>query len=410
VVIIGAGIVGLACAERLLAHGMKVTVVDRAPHGDKCSWGNAGGIAVTEILPAAIPGLIWKIPGWLLDPVGPLFINFAHALRMLPWLAAFLRSGRPEQIKEIAAALTALNALVYDDLVPLIDRIGLACDLNRVGAITVYSDRRACEKDAAEWDLRREHGIAWSLLSASQLREMEPELSDRFKAGVLTPAWSHVADPKRIVCRLLRHVTQQGATILADEAVGFETGGDELAAVQLSGQGRLAADAVVIAAGAWSAGLAARLGERVLLESERGYNTTVDSDGIAIGHEIIFAEQKFVITPLERRLRVGGAAEFTGLTARPNFARSQALMLLARRAVPKLAARLGSEWMGQQPTTPDNLPVIGRATRIRNAIYAFGHGHLGLTQAASTARLVAELLRFAPTSIDLRPFAASRFT
>ncbi|RVA19124.1 FAD-dependent oxidoreductase, partial [Mesorhizobium sp. M7D.F.Ca.US.004.03.1.1] len=184
VVVIGAGIVGLACAERLLGLGMRVTVVDRTPEGEKCSWGNAGGIAVTEVVPASVPGLVWKVPGWLMDPVGPLFVNWAHAPSMLPWLIAFLKAGRIGEVRRIAGALSALNALVYDDLVPLMDRIGLAGDLKRVGAITVYSTRQAFNADATEWALRRDHGIKWSVLSATELRDREPDLSDRFETGI----------------------------------------------------------------------------------------------------------------------------------------------------------------------------------------------------------------------------------
>jgi D-amino-acid dehydrogenase len=171
----------------------------------------------------------------------------------------------------------------------------------------------------------------------------------------------------------------------------------------------LVADKAVNAAGAWSGILARRIGDRVLLESERGYNATLPTPGVEIERQLIFAERKFVATPLSCGLRIGGAAEFGGLEAAPNFKRSQALVALAQRYLPKLDTRGATNWAGHRPTTPDGLPVIGYSTAQPNVIHAFGHGHLGLTQAATTGRLVAELAFQQPATIDLTPFAISRF-
>jgi D-amino-acid dehydrogenase len=167
---------------------------------------------------------------------------------------------------------------------------------------------------------------------------------------------------------------------------------------------------VVLAAGAWSKPLAASIGDRVLLESERGYNTTLPTPGISVTRELIFAERKFVATPLATGLRIGGAAEFGGLTSRPNFKRSETLVKLAKRYLPDFDSDQGIQWSGHRPATPDSLPVIGRSPNNRNVIHAFGHGHLGLTQAATTGRLVADLIDNKPASLDLTPYRIERFT
>jgi D-amino-acid dehydrogenase len=409
VVVVGAGIIGLACARRLQKGGALVTVVDPAPGGDKCSFGNAGGIAVTEIVPASVPGLIWKVPGWLIDPLGPLSIRWRHSLQMIPWLSAFLEAGSKSEVRRIAGILASLNALVYDDLIPMLSDLHLSADLHRVGAIVLYSTKAAFERDISEWNLRSEFGIDWEILSPEELSRLEPDLSPTFQVGVFLPAWSHVASPKRIVDRLQRQLVTQGASFRIGKVLEFELAANSATAAITENGERLPADAFIIAAGAWSGYLAETLGDRVLLQSERGYNTTVAVSATRVWHELIFAEHKFVITPLEEGLRIGGAAEFAGFKSLPNFKRSRALLSLARQAMPKIPLEGGTVWMGNRPATPDSLPVIGASGDAQNVYYAFGHGHLGLTQAASTARLIEELVLGQATSVDLGPFSAKRF-
>lgn len=393
--IIGAGIVGLACAHWLTEDGHQVTIIDRDPRGDKCSWGNAGGIAVTEVAPASMPGLIWRVPGWLADPLGPLSLRPAHALAMLPWLRRFLAAGRPDRVAAIATALAALNGRVHDDWLPMLAATGLSHALRRVGALTVYETRAGFEHDRAEWDLRRRHGIVCQELTGEAARDMEPALGAIVAHGVFTPAWSQVSDPKVIWAGVFDSLLARGVAFEKREVVD-PTGGT-------------AFDTTVIAAGAWSARLAARIGDHASLESERGYNTTLPSPGITLTRQITFGEHKFIAAPLTCGVRVGGAAEFAGLDAAPNFARSAALLTLARRYLPALSAEGGTVWMGNRPTTPDSLPVIGRSPRRSDVIYAFGHGHLGLTQSATTGRLVADILAGRDSGLDMAPFSIGRW-
>ena len=401
--VIGAGIVGLSVAYHLVLDGAPVEIIDRDPAGDKASFGNAGGIAVTEVVPASVPGLAWKVPGWLLNPLGPLAVRPGHALRLLPWLWRFAQAGRPAEMERIAAALAALNARIYDDLEPMLARTGLAGELSRPGALTVYESRAAYERDAGEWALKRRHGIEATFFERSEVLAMEPALGPRAVCGVFTPQWGHVSDPKRLVDRLRHWLLQQGVTITAGEVIGIEDG-----RVQLR-NGTVSASNLVVAAGAWSGRLARQLGDRVLIESERGYNTTIPAPGVTLNREIIFAERKFVATPLACGLRIGGAAEFGGLAAPANYKRSRMLAKLAGLYLPDLMTEGGTEWAGHRPTTPDSLPVIGPSRRDPSVIYAFGHGHLGLTQAATTGRLVAHLIAGRPPPIDLAPYGIGRF-
>ncbi len=404
----GAGIVGLAAAYHLLKEGAQVTVVDRDADGDKCSFGNAGGIAVTEVMPAAAPGVLWRVFGWMLDPLGPLAVRPAHAFKLLPWLARFARVSTPREVERIANAIAAINRRVYDDLLPMLAETGLTPELHRTGALNVYESEKGYLLDAEELACKRAHGIVVQELTAAEARQMEPALGPLVHRAVFTPQWSHVNDPKRLVQGIREWLLSRGVIIKKGEVRNIAPGSTTPLAIEANGES-IAVDRVVVAAGAWSAILARRLGDRVLLESERGYNMTIPDSGIALRQQLIFAERKFVATPLTCGLRIGGAAEFGGLNAEPNYKRSSVLVELARLYLPGLRTEGGKSWAGHRPTTPDSLPVIGPSMHQPNVFYAFGHGHLGLTQSATTGRLVSELVFRRPASIDLAPYGIERF-
>jgi D-amino-acid dehydrogenase len=408
-VVVGAGIVGLATAFHLASDGLSVTIVDRDPAGDKASFGNAAGIAVTEVVPASVPGLALKVPRWLLDPLGPLAVRPAHMVRLLPWLLAFSRAGRPQEVERIGTALAALNERVYTDLLPMLEACGLSSEIHRRGALTVYETDRAFRADAAEWTFKRRFGIEVQDLSGDEARDLEPALGPIVSKAVFTPQWSHINDPKRLA-DVLRGwlVAHRGVRVISGDITRIEAT-ETRATLHASDGGLFSGDIAVVAAGAWSRHLARTIGDNALLESERGYNTTLPQPGLALSREVIFAERKFVATPLSIGLRIGGAAEFGGLQAAPNYKRSDALVRLASLYFPTLQTEGGTRWAGHRPTTPDSLPVIGRARRHANVIYAFGHGHLGLTQAATTGKLVADLVASRRDTIDLRPYSINRF-
>jgi D-amino-acid dehydrogenase len=165
---------------------------------------------------------------------------------------------------------------------------------------------------------------------------------------------------------------------------------------------------LVVAAGAWSHLLARQLGDKIPLETERGYNTTLPADAFDVKRQLVFPGHGFVVTPLATGLRIGGAVELGGLKRPPNYARSKAMLEKARRFLPGLKTEGGREWMGYRPSLPDSLPVIGRS-RAPNVFYAFGHGHLGKTQAAGTARLIRDLVCGETPALDLGPFSPQRF-
>ncbi|MGF1525656.1 MAG: NAD(P)/FAD-dependent oxidoreductase [Candidatus Competibacterales bacterium] len=409
IAVIGAGIVGLSCAFYLREAGAAVTVVDPDPAGDKASFGNAAGLAVTECVPACLPGQLFKVPRWLLDPLGPLFIAPRHAPRLTPWLWAFLRASRPGRVEAISQALACLNDRVYADYAPLLEAVDYHGHIHRQGAVVAYGSRGAFEADALEWELKARRGVQFETLDAHQLRKLEPSLSKAKTFGVYQPAWSPIDDPRDLLLRLGRFLEDRQVAFWHQRAVNIDAKAGRSPRILLANGDIQGFDHVVVAAGAWSKALAHSLGDRCLLESERGYNTTLPHPGVNLRHEVVFAEEKFVATPMALGLRIGGAAEFAGLTAPANYRRSDALLRLAHRFVDGLDDRGGQPWMGHRPTTPDSLPVIGPSPTAPGVCYAFGHSHLGLTQGPTTGRLVADHVMGHPNHFDLDPYSIARF-
>lgn len=407
VIVIGAGVIGFSAALMAQARGLSVTVVDREGPAAGASAGNAGAFAFTDILPLASPGILRKAPKWLLDPLGPLSIPPAYALKIAPWLYRFWRACSPGAVAASTTAQTALMDLSRAELEPFLATTGTLGMLRKDGNLQVYESEAEFRASLPGWQARKAHGIEFRHMAAEEMAALQPGLSPRFTHGTFTPGWFSIADPKDYVLALAERFRAQGGTILRTEVVGLSPQGTEVY-VQTHGE-TLKADQVVLAAGAFSHRLAANLGERIPLETERGYNTTLPPDALDLRCQITFGGHGFVISRLSSGIRVGGAVELGGLNLPPNYKRSEAMLRKAKDFLPGLKTDGGTQWMGFRPSLPDSLPAIGRAKASPRVVYAFGHGHLGLTQSAGTARLVADLLTGAPAALDLKPFSPQRF-
>lgn len=406
--IIGAGIVGLATAATLQARGHQVTLIERNEPGSGASRGNASGIAWTDVAPLASPGVWRKAPGWLLDPLGPLTIRPSYAPAILPWMLRFMAASRPAAFKRSVAAIAALNA----EALPAWERLwadtGTGGRLRAEGCLDVFDKPGEVARARAGWQLQRDHGIEVRELSAAEIREMEPDLGPSVAGGAFIPGWAHLDDPHAMCLDLERVVRERGGQILRGDVVSI-VGTDGGARLRMREGPVLHADKLVIACGAWSKRLASSLGEDVPLDTERGYNITVPEPGVAFRRFVMLAGYGFVMSPIARGLRIGGMVEFAGLTAPPNWARVDALVSRAKRVAPALSVDGGERWMGFRPSLPDSLPVISQSRRAAHVFYAFGHAHHGLTQAAATGELVADMISGKDPAVDLAPYAVDRF-
>lgn len=407
IVIVGAGIVGVAAAAYLAEAGHVVTVIDRTGVVEETSAGNAAALAFTEVLPLAQKGVWRKLPGWMVDPLGPLSIPPSYLPKLLPWLARFALAGNPLRHDAAVAAQVALMRLAEREWTALIGRAGLNAHVIEKGCLELYDSAASFRAARAGYDLRERHGIAFRHLARNELAEFQPGLSPHFAAGTFVPEWKNVDDPQIFGKALWDHAARLGARFARATATALVAG--ERPAVRLSDGRLLLADRVVLAAGAFSHRLAATLGDKLPLEAERGYNTTLPADAFDARLQLVFADHGFVVTPLSTGLRIGGAVELGGVDAPPNYARSRAMLEKTRRFLPGLKADGGREWMGWRPSFPDSLPAIGASKATPRILYACGHGHLGLTQAAATGRLIRELVSGDHPSIDLTPYDPHRF-
>jgi D-amino-acid dehydrogenase len=408
VIVIGAGVVGLSAAIAAVASGLSVTVLDREGPAAGASAGNAGAFAFTDILPLASPGILKKAPKWLLDPLGPLTVPPAYALKIAPWMFRFWRACQPARVAHSTAAQTALMDLSKAELEPFLGATGTAPMLRKEGNLQVYEGEAEFKASLAGWKARADHGIEFRHLDAADIAEIQPGLAARFTHATFTPGWYSIADPKLYTLALADHFRTIGGVIERAEVIALKPVDGAVEILSADGRARRAAQ-VVLSAGAFSHRVARTLGESIPLETERGYNTTLPADAFDLRTQITFGGHGFVVTRLSTGIRVGGAVELGGLDLPPNFRRSEAMLKKAQAFLPGLKPEGGVRWMGFRPSLPDSLPAIGRARATPRVIFAFGHGHLGLTQSAGTARIVADLLTGRTPAIDIAPFSPQRF-
>lgn len=407
-VVVGAGIVGAAIAEQLQHRGQRVLLLDRQPPGEGCSAGNAGHFATDVVLPLANLQTIMSLPKMLLDPLGPLALRWSYLPRMLPWLARFARAALPANARASAQTLRALNSRSIESFDRLLARTSLESLMVKRGALTLYETQAGRQKHRATVELLRNYGVQIEELDTSALRELEPALAQSLAGGLYFPNTAHTVNPLRLVRELARVFRERGGEWMQGEVrhIAPQPGGE--VRVQLA-EGSLSARQVVIAAGAWSKPLAAQLGCRVPLDTERGYHLMLAQPGVELKRPAVSFERSFVMTPMEEGMRLAGTVELAGLEAPPNYARADILYRHARHLLPGLQLGEPKRWMGFRPSLPDSLPVISPAPSHENVYFAFGHQHLGLTQAAVTAEIIGDLMAGRKPALDIGNLAIDRF-
>ncbi|MBY5549831.1 FAD-binding oxidoreductase [Rhizobium leguminosarum] len=412
VAVVGAGLVGLCTALWLQRMGHRVIIIDPAPplgdasYRQACSYGNACTFAPHGVVPVATPGVIWRVPGMLLNPLGPLAIVWRYLPQLVPWLRAFLASSTKAEVERIAGTLAALLSHADAAWQPLVTQAGAEGLKRHDGCLYLYKSEAQFRAADAENALRERHGVAMDQLDRADIQGMEPNLAPLYHKGVLFRDAYVFSSPRQLAFALAEAVINGGGEIVRAEVSAIEP---RYNSIRLRiGDKQIPADHAVVAAGAHSRKLTASIGDRVLLDTERGYHVLFPQAGNLLSGPVCYPEHGFYMVPMADGLRAAGTVELGGLAAPLNPRRTAMIREGVKILLP--AAGQGSdEWLGFRPSMPDSLPVIGSSRHLPRVTYAFGHGHLGLTLSALTGYLVSQLVAGQPPAVDLAPLRPDRF-
>ncbi len=416
-IVIGAGVVGAACAVRLAQAGREVLLLDRQAPGLGASFGNAGHIATEQLIPLANPQVIRDSWRYLLKADSPLRLRMAYLMPILPWLARFVMAARPAALARGVAALMALQQTSRDDLRDLLQSCGLGHLLALDGYLRVWetpSGARAARREAAQLAA---YGIRSDVLTAQAVRGEAPGLCTEVAGALCYPDTGHVSDPYAVCSGLVAALSGMSGRVQRTRVVDiFQQGTGPVRLTQEHGPA-LHCRQVLVCAGTWSRPLLSSLGYRVPLDTERGYHITVPwpaageraASGLRLRRPIASTERSVIVTPMSVGLRMTGTVEFGGLHLPPDQSRYAQLRRHMQDLLPGVDTASASTWMGFRPSLPDHLPVLGAAPRHQGVFFAFGHQHLGLTLSGVTARLMTDLMHGRGASIDMAPYRVDRF-
>jgi glycine/D-amino acid oxidase-like deaminating enzyme len=407
ILVIGAGIIGLTTALRLASLGREVTLLDPAAPASGASYGNAGTIADYAVMPVGSPQVLRNLPALLLDRNSPLAIRRAAILTLAPWLARFFVQSLPANTLANIKALVPLVSDAAPRWQALANETKASPVLQAGGCLYLYTNKQQYAAGQRDIKYRKTLGINGHLLSPEALAHLEPNLPMLDGGAAFFPDAVFLRDPSE-ACELIFSAAQaQGVEYLAHQATEIRQHKQGVR-VTLDNGRQLQASQVVIAAGAHSKNLARQAGDKIPLETERGYHLEYDCPQPLLQRPACASAGGFYMTPMSGRLRVAGTVELGGLSPAPSQHRLDCLQRGTAEFFPALAQPQRT-WLGFRPSLPDSRPVISASRYGNKVVYAFGHGHIGLTLAPITADAVAALIMDTTPPLDLAPYSAQRF-
>jgi len=407
VVIIGAGIIGVCCALKLVQRGLSVILVDSNAPCEGASFGNAGVISPWSCVPQSVPGLWKKLPKWVIDPEGPIFIRKRYLASFLPWALKFLQAGKTEKVEQIGDAMMVLSDRSpshYRELLSGTSELELVKDSYYIFA---YKKAEQASLDHFGWQMRKKRNVPLSLINAAELKELEPSISPDFRAAIMIHEQARALNPHAIGKALVSKARALGVKFFQSKVKFIQK--DENVWVINCGEDRYFSDKLVLAAGVWSASLLRPFGYDLPLQAERGYHLLCQNPGITINHSIMDVEHMCVASQMESGIRIAGTAEFAGIDAKPDHRRAFVFKKALKNLFPFINVENAEPWMGRRPTFPDSLPCIGPVPNQKGLFAAFGHSHYGLGQAPNTGQIIADCIMDKKSSVNMAPYRIDRF-
>ena len=409
IAVLGGGIIGISTAIELIRAGFAVTIIDRAEPQESAAANNAGQLCFSHIDPMIDTNALSNLPFLLLRSSGPLFISKSSITSCAAWFKSALVSSSPTNVVKTMAALSQLNSIAKDALVTQFAEAGISDAFRQTGVVYGYTEKETWRKAAELWEKKTKFGIKWSMVSPKDLPDYAPALHREIESAVYVIEDGYVSDPGTVVVSLYNHAASLGAGLERRSVTKVGPGQDGLVRVTLDAGEARDYHGCVVAMGVWSGAFARGVGDKVMLTSQRGYNQTFPDPKVTSTYPVILEDQGLAITQLDSGLRVGGWVEFDDSEKPPSDKIHKKLGKKAKDLMPKLGTAGAVHWMGNRPSTPDSIPVIGPSPKVNNLIYAFGHGHLGLTQSAATGCCVAALAAGQNPPVQLAAFGIERF-
>lgn len=408
VTILGAGIVGISTALSLAERGFKVAMIDRNPPAEGASYGNAGSLSPWSCVPQSMPGQWKSVPGWLIDPEGPVALRLGYAAKFLPWAVKFLQAGQAHRLPAIADAMMALTRPTVTLYRHHLQGTGSEELVRDSTYVHVFRNGHDADLSKLAWRMRAERQVPLEVVKGDALREIEPALSPAFEAAVLIKQQGRALDPGGIGKALAAKAQTMGVEFQQRSVERLVPEADGAWRIDTDG-GPVPAQRLVMAMGAWSAKLMQGLGVNAPLEAERGYHLVFRDPGVTLNNAIMNVESKFVVSSMNAGVRCAGTAEFAGIDAPPDYRRARVFKRLAKRMFPDLNTEDTDEWMGPRPSTPDSVPYLGEVPGFANLYAAYGHGHTGMTMGPKTGEVIATLIAGEAPDVDMAPYRIERF-
>ena len=408
VIVIGGGMVGIATAIWLQRFGQQVTLVDMAQPTERASFGNAGVLASSSVLPVTMPGLLAKLPKMVLNPNEPVFVRWPYLPKLLPWAMRYLSHGNEADVRRIASAMAPIIGNSLDDHLSLTEGTSAQRHIKPCDFSMLFKDRKDFEGSKLGFDIRRDLGFEWTE-HEGPARDVYDQLFPK-EYGFLAALSKHgqITDPGAYLADLHSHFIETGGKVLQDEVIDITHARGKVTGV-VTRDGLLKASAVAITAGAWSPLVTKALGVKIPVEAESGYHLEFWDASHMPKSPTLIPGFKFILSPMEGRLRVAGGVEFGGLKNAGNEAPFAALKRGVDQILPNLTYAKETRWMGHRPAPTDSIPIIDELPNVKGVYLGFGHQHVGLTGSARTGQILANMIAGNGANIDLRPYRVSRF-
>lgn len=408
IIVIGAGIVGVSTAIWLQRSGFKVTIIDQKGPATGASHGNAGILAASSIIPVPNPSLIKKLPFYLLSKDSPVFFKMSYLPKMFPFLISYLSKSNLKEVNKYAERMTPL---IFDTVCQhksLAKGTGAEKFISYQDYCFGYETEENFLNDKKVWKLRQKHGLPFEVVNGNEFSNFDPFYKDLFDVIVKCKNHGKINDPGLYVKTLCDHFLSQGGELIISKVNDISSKNLNDVIVKIESDS-LIANKIIVATGAWSKKILKKFKIKMPLESERGYHVEYVEPNFYPKVPMMLTSKKFVITPMDGRIRVAGLVEFAGLKT---LKRKPPLNLLKNKIkdlFPNLECKEKIEWLGHRPALVDSLPMLGYLDKNKQILVAFGHQHLGLTAGAKTGRIVSDLIIGNDIKLKISNYRPNRF-